>query len=82
MQLKTNLIIDKKFLLNFFMLKKLKYGIIGAGHLGRYHAKQINNIKNATLIGIYDVIGSKSLNLSRECNTNHFLSLDNHLKIY
>ena len=65
MQLKTNLIIDKKFLLNFFMLKKLKYGIIGAGHLGRYHAKQINNIKNATLIGIYDVIGSKSLDLSR-----------------
>lgn len=80
MQLKTNLIIDKKFLLNFFMLKKLKYGIIGAGHLGRYHAKQINNIKNAMLVGIYDVISSKSLDLSRECNTNHFLSLESLLE--
>ena len=76
MQLKTNLIIDKKFLLNFFMFKKLKYGIIGAGHLGRYHAKQINNIKEATLVGVYDVISNKSLDLSRECNTSHFLSLE------
>ena len=80
MQLKTNLIIDKKFLLNFFMLKKLKYGIIGAGHLGRYHAKQINNIKDVTLLGVYDVISSKSLDLSRECNTNHFLSLESLLQ--
>ena len=39
------------------MFKKLKYGIIGAGHLGNYHAMQINEINTASLIGIYDIVG-------------------------
>ena len=31
-------------------------------------------------MGVYDVISSKSLDLSRECNTNHFLSLESLLR--
>ena len=62
------------------MLKKLKYGIIGAGHLGNYHAMQINEINTASLIGIYDIVGSNSLNLSKKYKTQQYLSLDQLIK--
>ena len=58
------------------MFKKLKYGVIGAGHLGNYHAMQINNISNARLIGIYDIVEDRSLQLSKEHNTQQYLSLE------
>ena len=62
------------------MFKKLKYGIIGAGHLGNYHAMQINEINTASLIGIYDIVGSNSLNLSKKYKTQQYLSLDHLIK--
>ena len=42
------------------MDKKINYGIIGAGHLGRYHVQQILNIKKVALVGVYDLNLSKS----------------------
>jgi len=62
------------------MFKKLKYGIIGAGHLGNYHAMQINEIDTAILAGIYDIVGSNSLNLSKKYKTQQYLSLDKLIK--
>ena len=62
------------------MFKKLKYGIIGAGHLGNYHAMQINEIDTAILAGIYDIIESQSLNLSKKYKTQQYLSLDKLIK--
>ena len=35
--------------------KKFNYGIIGAGHIGKYHIQQIQNIPSVSLIGIFDV---------------------------
>jgi len=58
------------------MFKKLKYGIIGAGHLGNYHAMQINEIKNTKLIGIYDIIEEQSLKLSKQHKAQQYLSLE------
>jgi len=58
------------------MFKKLKYGIIGAGHLGNYHAMQINKIKNTNLIGIYDIIEEQSLKLSKQHKAQQYLSLE------
>ena len=62
------------------MFKNLKYGIIGAGHLGNYHAMQINEIDTASLIGIYDIVESNSLNLSKKYKTQQYLSLDKLIK--
>lgn len=62
------------------MFKKLKYGIIGAGHLGRYHAIQINKIESAELVGIFDILDKNSLRLSKECQTSQYLSIEELLK--
>ena len=34
--------------------KKIKYGVIGVGHLGNFHIKQLLKIKSVDLVGIYD----------------------------
>ena len=36
------------------MQKKIKYGVIGVGHLGNFHVKQLLNIGSVELIGVYD----------------------------
>ena len=33
----------------------INYGIIGAGHIGKYHINQIKRINDVKLIGIYDI---------------------------
>tara|TARA_Y100000389_G_scaffold46795_1_gene41830 strand:- start:8541 stop:9458 length:918 start_codon:yes stop_codon:yes gene_type:complete len=58
------------------MLKKLKYGIIGAGHLGSYHAMQINKIKTASLVGVYDILDHSSHSLAKKYNTQQYLSIE------
>ena len=57
------------------MLKKLKYGIIGAGHLGGYHAMQINKIKSVKLVGVYDILDYSSHSLAKKHNTQQYLSI-------
>ena len=37
------------------MGKNIKYGVVGVGHLGKFHVQQIQNVKGAVLCGIYDV---------------------------
>ena len=37
------------------MSNQIKYGILGAGHLGNYHAKQLKRIKDVNLVGIFDI---------------------------
>ena len=34
--------------------KKIKYGVIGVGHLGNFHIKQLLKINSVDLVGIYD----------------------------
>ena len=41
-------------------LKQIYYGVVGAGHIGNYHAQQINNISSVTLQGIYDLSSSQA----------------------
>lgn len=50
-------------------MEKLKTGIIGAGHLGRLHAKMLIAIPNCSLVGVYDVNELKSKALSEEFGT-------------
>ena len=47
------------------MSKTLKYGIVGAGHLGNYHAQQLNNIPGVELIGVFDLLKEKAAIFSK-----------------
>ena len=54
------------------MNKKIQYGIIGAGHQGHFHAQQILNLKNVSLVGIYDIDVSKANELVKKYNIKKF----------
>ena len=49
--------------------KKFNYGIIGAGHIGKYHIQQIQNIPNVNLFGIFDVNQEQCQIVAEEFNT-------------
>ena len=40
--------------------KKIKYGIVGAGYLGTYHAQQIKKIDCVECVGVFDIDESKA----------------------
>ena len=60
--------------------KQIYYGVVGAGHIGNYHAQQINNIPNIKLNGIYDLVASQSIKISEKYNTQSFNSLEDLLQ--
>ena len=39
--------------------------IVGAGHLGNYHAQQLNNIPGVELIGVFDLLKEKAALFSK-----------------
>lgn len=61
-------------------MEKIKVGIIGCGHLGKMHLKNIREIekerKDVELIGIYDIDIEKSKLIASENKTNYFNTLD------
>ena len=38
----------------------LRYGVVGCGHLGRFHAEKMSAIPNAALTGVFDIIPEKT----------------------
>jgi predicted dehydrogenase len=42
------------------MTSKLRYGVVGCGHLGRFHTEKIAAIENATLTAAFDIIPEKT----------------------
>ena len=63
------------------MLKQINYGIIGAGHLGTYHAQQIQNIQGVNLVGVFDISNENAKNLSKKYKIKAFSSLQNLLAV-
>ena len=59
--------------------KKIYYGIVGAGHIGNYHAQQIKNISNVILQGIYDVSSARAKKIATVYQTSVFESLEDTL---
>jgi len=43
-------------------MEKIKVGVIGCGHLGRWHVKMHTMIDDSELIGAYDIDYSKAKN--------------------
>ena len=59
------------------MSKPVKYGIVGAGHLGNYHAQQLKKISCVKLIGVFDLDLKKSSLFSKAYKIKFFKSLKN-----
>ena len=54
----------------------INYGILGAGHLGGYHAQQIQNISGVNLVGVFDIVPKNALKLSKKQNIKVFSSAE------
>lgn len=46
--------------------KKLKAGLIGVGHIGRFHTRHLSQHENWDCIGIYDTDGDRATPVARE----------------
>lgn len=56
-------------------MKPTRVAIVGAGHLGTFHAQKISQIKEAELVGIFDTDPNKAQALAQKLNTNIFESM-------
>jgi predicted dehydrogenase len=56
-------------------LKSIRVGVIGAGHLGRYHALNYVQIPDANLIGVVDLDPSRAELVAKESKSRVFQSL-------
>lgn len=43
------------------MADQVRYGVVGCGHLGRFHAEKIAAVSGATLAGVFDIIPEKTV---------------------
>lgn len=50
----------------------LKAGVIGVGHLGRFHSQKYTSIEGVELKGVYDTDPQRSLQISEELNTKKY----------
>ncbi|GAB0309423.1 hypothetical protein JPSP40_23780 [Staphylococcus pseudintermedius] len=57
-------------------MKKINYGIIGAGYFGKELGRIIANIEDAKVVSVYDIEKSNSERLAEEINSNFDLALE------
>lgn len=55
-------------------MKKVKVGVVGVGHLGRFHAQKYALIKEADLVGVTDIDAGRASTVAAETNTKFFPS--------
>lgn len=53
----------------------LKAGVIGVGHLGRFHAQKYSSIENVELVGVYDLNPDRAKLVADECKTKNFQTI-------
>ena len=58
----------------------LKIGVIGTGHLGKFHTKLLKEIENCQFAGIFDVDGERAKKIGEEFSVNVFTNLDEMFK--
>tara|TARA_A100001011_G_scaffold392730_1_gene480969 strand:- start:32755 stop:33705 length:951 start_codon:yes stop_codon:yes gene_type:complete len=61
--------------------KKIKYGVIGVGHLGNFHVKQLLNIGSVELIGVYDEDPKRLNEISQNYNVPKIKAIKDLLKL-
>ncbi len=58
-------------------MEKLKIGVIGTGHLGKFHIKLYKQLENCELVGIFDINKTASQNAGNEFGVKVFDEVDN-----
>jgi predicted dehydrogenase len=61
-------------------MKKMRIGVVGTGHLGRFHTKIYSQLDEAELVGVYDLNQDKAKRVAQEFGTNCFSELEQLLK--
>ncbi len=56
--------------------KKIKIGVVGVGHLGRWHVQQLKTINEAELVGFFDVDSERNITIEKEFQTTAFKSFE------
>lgn len=54
----------------------LKIGVVGAGHLGKYHIQNIQALEGAELVGFYDIDPHKARSVAREYGATKYTDFD------
>ena len=62
------------------MKEQTKIGVVGVGHLGKHHVEHLHTIKEADLVGTYDIDKNRSENISNLYGIQSFKSIDALLK--
>jgi hypothetical protein len=57
-------------------MKSLRTGVIGCGHLGKYHAQLLSGLVGVTLVGVYDSQPAAAANLAQKHNCKNFTSAE------
>ena len=60
---------------------KIKVGVVGVGHLGRFHLEQYQLINTVDLVGFFDINSETSKKISDELNVKSYNSLDDLLDV-
>lgn len=63
------------------MMTKLRFGILGAGYIGKRHAEHICNHPEAELAGVYDIKPERAKALAELFNTQPFYTLESFLEV-
>ncbi|GAB4337042.1 MAG: Gfo/Idh/MocA family oxidoreductase [Calditrichia bacterium] len=59
---------------------QVKIGVLGVGHLGRWHTQQLQKIENAHLVGVYDSNAERCREIADEFQTTPYPSFESLLK--
>lgn len=57
-------------------MEKVKIGVAGVGHLGKFHTKLLGEIEGCELVGVYDLDFEKAKTVAEEYKTKAFESLE------
>lgn len=57
------------------VMRALKYGVIGVGHLGKQHARVAHSLDGATLVGLHDTNSGTLTRVAAELGVRPFLTL-------
>ncbi len=59
----------------------MKIGVIGVGHLGNFHLKQLSNIPEISVSGFYEIDQQRAAEMNKEHNITAFSTMENLLNV-
>ena len=60
--------------------KKVKFGVIGVGYLGKFHVKQLSSLDCIELVGVYDIDLKQASQVASQYNIKKFENIENLLQ--